>query len=328
MDAIVFDRIGMPDDVLELRSVPVPNVGAGDVLVKLKAASVNPGDFAFVQSLYPEPKKPRLPGQIAGTGGGVGHVMEAGSGTSIKTGALVAFSYFAAWAEYAVVPEEWLIPLPSDFPIEVGAQVANAISAWDLVEQVSVRPEGWLAVTAGYSAVATMLFQFAARKNVKTLALVRRRRDDIDLKQLGATEIIDLSKVGDGLGEAVTRITGGRGPDGVIDSVGGPVTGDLIRSAAFGARIVLFGGMSPESFSIHNFDVALKDLKIDTYVYRYFFTPPGVARDADVTEILEASKNLRLQIGGRHTLPDYAAAIRETLQNASSGKRLFVMDAA
>jgi NADPH:quinone reductase len=67
MKAIVFDRIGPPLEVLQLRDVPVPEIRDNEVLVKMTAVSINPGDFLFIQNLYPDPKKPHFPQQIAGT---------------------------------------------------------------------------------------------------------------------------------------------------------------------------------------------------------------------------------------------------------------------
>lgn len=63
MKAIVFDAIGSPRDVLYLGDLPMPRIGDGEVLVKMVSASVNPGDFLFIQNLYPEPKKPHFPGR-------------------------------------------------------------------------------------------------------------------------------------------------------------------------------------------------------------------------------------------------------------------------
>jgi NADPH2:quinone reductase len=112
MKAIVFDKIGSPSDVLRLSDVPVPEVAEGEVLVKMIAASINPGDFLVIQNLYPDPKKPHFPGQIAGNHG-AGIITKTGKNVSLKPGTLVAFSYYNTWAEYAAVPAEWLIPLPA-----------------------------------------------------------------------------------------------------------------------------------------------------------------------------------------------------------------------
>ena len=69
MKALVFDRIGHPLDVLRLEDVPVPAVKDGEVLVRMAAASIKPGDFLFTHNLYPDPKKPKFPRQVAGNHG-------------------------------------------------------------------------------------------------------------------------------------------------------------------------------------------------------------------------------------------------------------------
>lgn len=148
MKAVVFDKIGSPADVLQLREIPIPEIGDHEVLIRMVAASVNPGDFLFIENLYPEPKKPVFPGQIAGNHG-AGVVVKVGQAVALELGTYVAFSYYNAWAEYAAVPAEWLIPLPSRTPIEIAAQFVNPITAWDLLNESAVQPGGWLALTAG-----------------------------------------------------------------------------------------------------------------------------------------------------------------------------------
>jgi NADPH:quinone reductase len=115
MKAIVFDQIGAPLDVLHLADVPIPEIGDNEVLVQMIAASINPGDFLFIQNLYPDPKKPHFPQQIAGNHG-AGIIAKVGKEVSLKPGTFVAFSYYNTWAEYAVLPAEWLIPLTLQLP--------------------------------------------------------------------------------------------------------------------------------------------------------------------------------------------------------------------
>jgi NADPH2:quinone reductase len=54
MKAVVFDKIGSPADVLQLREIPIPEIGDHEVLIRMVAASVNPGDFLFIENLYPK----------------------------------------------------------------------------------------------------------------------------------------------------------------------------------------------------------------------------------------------------------------------------------
>jgi len=69
MRAVVFDKVGPPTEVLRLADVVIPEIGDDEVLVEMLAAPINPGDFLFIQNLYPEPKKPHFPEQIGGNYG-------------------------------------------------------------------------------------------------------------------------------------------------------------------------------------------------------------------------------------------------------------------
>lgn len=114
----------------------------------------------------------------------------------MEPGTLVSVTYYNTWAEYAVIPEPWLMQLPSDYPIEKAAQFMNLITAWDLIEQSGVQPGQWLVLTAGNSTVAMIASQFAKRKGVKVLSLVRTARKGLDLRRLGATDVFELSRDG------------------------------------------------------------------------------------------------------------------------------------
>jgi NADPH:quinone reductase-like Zn-dependent oxidoreductase len=326
MKAIVFDEIGSPADVLQLREVPVPEIGEHDVLVKMLAASVNPGDFLFIENLYPEPKKPVFPGQIAGNHG-AGVIVDVGKRVALQVGTIVAFSYYNSWAEYAAVPAEWLIPLPSNSPVSVAAQFFNAITAWDLLHEAAVQPGQWLALTAGNSAVSTMVLNFAKLKKINVVSIVRRAQSQLDLKVWGAAEVIELTKLSTDLADRIIEITHRNGLSAVIDCVGGPLATDLIKSLAGGGQFVIYGGFSSERFQLHNFDLLMKGAGIKSYIYRYFFDPPPASDRALLEEIakVSAKPEFNIRIGGLHTLDDFKTAIHETLHQSESGKRLFRM---
>jgi NADPH:quinone reductase-like Zn-dependent oxidoreductase len=324
--AIVFDEIGLPLDVLKLREVPVPEIGPDEVLVRMVSASINPGDFLFIQNLYPEPKKPHFPGQIGGNHG-AGIVEKVGGDASVEPGTLVAFSYYNSWAEYAAVPAQWLIPLPSLYPVEKAGQLMNPITAWDLLAQSRVRAGQWLALTAGYSSIATMALQFARLKGVNVISIVRREHDDLDLERIGASAVLDLSRTAQGVREQIMEITQGSGIHGVIDNVGGPALGELVRSMAFGGQAIINGGMSAETFELHNFDVLLNGVEIRSSVYRYFFTPPQPGDEVSLREIAEifGRADFHVPSGGSHPLADFREAIAESWSHPERGKRSFRM---
>ena len=327
MRAVVFDEVGLPTEVLRLEDIAIPQMRDNEVLVKMLMSPINPGDFLFIENLYPEPKKPHFPRQIAGNYG-AGIVEKAGAKTALEPGTLVSVSYYNTWAEYAVVPEPWLMRLPADYPIEKAAQFMNLITAWDLVEQSGVEPDGWLVLTAGNSTVAMIAAQFAKRKGVKVLSVVRTARKGLDLRGLGATEVLELSKDGPNLGKLIADATNGSGVNAVIDCVGGPLFADLIRSLALGGQAVIYGGFHAERFELHNFDLLMKGAAIKSYIYRYFFSPPP---EDDATTVLReiaeisGSASFQIPFAGSHSLDDFKTAIEESLHRPEQGKRMFKM---
>jgi NADPH2:quinone reductase len=326
MKAIVFDQIGAPLDVLHLADVPIPEIGDNEVLVKMTAASINPGDILFIQNLYPDPKKPHFPQQIAGNHG-AGIIAKVGREVSLKPGTFVAFSHHNTWAEYAAVPAEWLVPLPSNYPIEKAGQLVNPITAWDMLDQSKVQPGQWLAVTASHSTVATMVLQFAKLKKLNVISIVRRRNKHLDLKALGASAVIELSSLSENVGQRVMEITENRGVNGVIDCVGGALLGELLRSTALGAQVIIYGGYSSEKFDLHNFDILMKGSTIKSYIYRYFFTPPPDGDQQLLQEIVDVSggADFKVPVAGLHPLEDFRTAIYETENHPENGKRFFQM---
>ncbi|MER9711032.1 zinc-binding dehydrogenase [Mesorhizobium sp. M0213] len=244
----------------------------------------------------------------------------------LEPGTLVAFSYYGSWAEYAAIPAEWLIPLPADYPVERAGQMVNPITAWDLLTDSRVQPGQWL-VTAGYSSISTMVMQFAQRRGINVIALVRRSHQSFDLKTLGASAILDLSDLKASIREAVMDITGGAGLNGIVDNVGGPVSGELIRTLALGGQMVINGGMGAERFELHNFDVLLSGVEIRANIYRYFFSPPAEADRPVLREIIDifGQPGFHVPVGGLHALTEFKLAVANSLDRADLGKQIFRM---
>jgi NADPH2:quinone reductase len=324
MKALVQDRIGSPLDVVELRDIPKPAPDAGQTLVRMVAAGIHPGDFFFTQALYPEAKRPRLPGQVVGNHG-VGRVV---SGGALAPETLVAFSAGRVWAEYAAIDTAALIPLPDDYPIDRAVQLMPTITARDLLTASEVQPGQWLAVTAGHSLVSGLLIQMARRRGIRVLAIVRRRIAGRDLTVLGAEAVIALAELKTPLAEAVRAATGGAGLNGVADAVGGEVLTQLLDALAFRGRAVIVGAYDPEPFRTTALRVLMDLQEIRSYVYRYFFAPPPPEDAGYLKSVLDelADPTVVVPIAGRHRLEDFRAALEETAARPEAGKRVLVFD--
>lgn len=326
MKALMFDRIGLPIDVVELRETPQPVPGPGEALIRMSLSPIIPGDALFTQGLYPEPVRPRFPGETAGNYG-AGVIEAVGSGVDLPLGGLVTATHRGLWAQAATVPVSKLVSLPHTYRHDLAAEFMNLITAWDLLETARVVRGQWLAVTAGHSTVALILTQFARALGVRVLSLVRRKRATPDLRALGAEAVLALDETSD-VRDAVLEITGG-GLHGVVDCVGGPDFAALARALRLGSGAVIYGGFSAEPFSLHNLDILLNVLEIRSYVYRYFFSPPPPGDEGRIRQILALSEHLDLKVpeAGRYRLEDFRQAFANVTSGEQAGRRYFTPNA-
>src|SRR6185295_17225946 len=132
MRSVWIPRIG-PPEVLEVREVPDPHAGAGQVRIRVRASGVNFADCMARMGLYPDaPKLPCVVGyEVAGT------VDEVGPGvTGVVPGATVLTpTRFNGYAELVVVPAEQAVPLPDGMTMEQGAALpVNYLTAILMLE--------------------------------------------------------------------------------------------------------------------------------------------------------------------------------------------------
>jgi NADPH2:quinone reductase len=324
MKAIVFDEIGAPADVLYLADIDTRDVGDDEVLVAMSASPIIPGDFLFIQNMYPEPKKPVLPGQIGGNHG-CGIVLKTGKNAIMEPGTFVFFTYYNTWAEYAVVPEAWLIALPADYPILKASQFVNLITALDLVKLSGVQAGSWLVLTAGYSTVSLLAAQFAKNFGIRVISIVRKLKAGDSAETLNADALIDLS-ITRSLKTELFQITDQHGINGVIDNVGGKTLEDLIQATAFGSTVIINGNMSPDNFELHNNHILFNGLHIRPYIYRYLLAPPKPEDKAFLDELVSLSspQAFEVKIADMQQIDNFKQAVSRTLNNAADGKQVFL----
>jgi len=248
--AIVFDRFGPPEEVLQIRDVPEPTPAWGEVKVRMIASPINPSDLLYIGGQYglTPPAFPATPGFE-----GVGTVVESGGGIVgwMRKGKRVAVlnSRVGNWGEFTVASSKQVIPIPDDIPDEQAASFfINPATVIAMTEGVlNVADGAWLLQSAAGSALGKMVIAFAKHRGFRTINVVRRPEQIDELKKLGADEVI-LEK--DGLEEQVKRITGGSGVSFAIDPVGGTTGTQMIQSLGAGGTCVLYGLLSGEPVTV------------------------------------------------------------------------------
>jgi NADPH:quinone reductase-like Zn-dependent oxidoreductase len=253
MKAAIFDRFGVPEEVLQARDVPAPEPKRGEVRVRMTLSPVNPSDLLVVRGEYG--KLPSLPATPGFEGAGV--VDKSGGGVialvrGLKPGKRVAVicAGGGAWAESAVVPARQVIPMPDTIPDEQAASFfVNPASAVAMTRHVlGVKAGEWLLQTAAGSALGRMVIGLGKHFGFRTVNVVRRREQADELRRAGAEAVICTAD--ESIPGAVRTLTDGRGVKYAIDAVGGETGAAVIQALGPGGRMLVYGTLSREPIAI------------------------------------------------------------------------------
>jgi putative PIG3 family NAD(P)H quinone oxidoreductase len=239
MKAIVIGRFGGPE-VLELRDVATPAPGRGEVRVRVRATAVNRADLLQRMGAYPAP--PDAPQDIPGLEF-AGEVDVAGEGvTDLGPGDRVfGLCGGGAYAEALVAHARGVARIPDGLSFAEAAAVPEAfITAWDaMVVQAGLGAGESVLIHAAGSGVGTAAVQIARAVGARAIGTSRTRDKLERARALGLDEAFLVE--GGAFAEAVLRATGGRGPDVIVELVGGGYLAEDLACVAPRGRIVLVG---------------------------------------------------------------------------------------
>jgi 2-desacetyl-2-hydroxyethyl bacteriochlorophyllide A dehydrogenase len=249
--------------------VPVPKIGADEVLVNVKATSLNHLDL-WVRNGLPGVKfpLPMIPGvDAAGTvvekgeavrhvnvgdrvvvaqGISCGHCVHClnGDDNLCRDYKLIGEHRDGADAEYIAVPGRNVIPLSGSVSFEWAAAAALVfLTAWQMIaEKAKLRPGEDVLVIGASSGVGSAGVQIAKLFGGRVVATTSSDDKASKLKQLGADEVINYKK--QNVFEEVRRLTGKKGVEVVFDHVGKSVWEESIKCLAKGGRLVTCGATS------------------------------------------------------------------------------------
>ncbi len=219
MKAIRVHQTGGPE-VMKLEDVPTPRPGAGQALVRIHAAGVNPVDIYVRSGAYG--RKPTLPYTPGSDGAGVIEALGPGvedlrAGDRVYIGGTAEGGYSGAYAEFAVCARAQLHPLPARVTFQQGAAVnvpcATAYRA--LFDRAQAKPAETVLVHGGSGAVGTAAIQLARAAGLTVLATAGTDRGLALLAELGAHHAFNHRA--SGYAEAIALATGGRGVDVIIE---------------------------------------------------------------------------------------------------------------
>lgn len=201
MRAAVYDRYGPPEQVVSVRTVPVPALGADDVLVRVGAASVNALDWHLVTGLpmFARPAlglrhpKRQVPGaDVAGVVEAVGaNVTRLGIGDRVF-GEVPG----GGFAEFVVAPADWLVPVPEGVGIEQAATlgVAAETALQGLRDWGGLRPGQRVLVNGASGGVGSFAVQLAKALGASHVTAVCSTHNVETARRGGADRVVDYAK--------------------------------------------------------------------------------------------------------------------------------------
>ncbi len=230
-------------DALEWKSLPMPAPRAGEVLLEIKAASLNFPDLLIVQNKYQmKPALPFVPGsEYSGT------VLALGEGvTHLKVGQAVAcLSGTGGFATHTLAPAHLCMPLPEGFNLVDAAAfiMTYATSYHALMDRAALQPGETVLVLGAAGGVGTAAIQIAKQAGARVIAAASSDDKCALCQKAGADATINYSThTPEGsLRDQIRALTDGRGPDVVYDPVGGNFAEPVFRSIAWRGRYLVIG---------------------------------------------------------------------------------------
>ena len=241
MKAIRIHKFGPTEDVLQHEEVPTPEPAAGELLIKVEAASLNRADLGLRKGTYriSADALPIIPGrEFAGT------IVKLGTGVNeYKVGQrVVAYPSLGGYAEYAVAKTSEVRPVPDGVTsAQAAALPTTFLTAWfGLLTDGNLKSGEWLLVQGGSSGVGVAAIQIAKHLGARVIATSGSELKCRRLRTLGADVTIDLSE-NDFVTETM-RVTNNRGVDVVLEMIGGEVYQKSLQALAPGGRLFSIGG--------------------------------------------------------------------------------------
>jgi NADPH:quinone reductase len=230
-------------EALQWKELPTPQPKAGEVLVEIKAASLNFPDLLIVQNKYQhKPPLPFVPGSeyagvVAAVGEGVSH---------LKVGQPVAcLSGTGGFATHTIAKADLCMPLPSGFPFVDAAAfiMIYATSHHALVDRAQLKTGETVLVLGAAGGVGTSAIQIAKAMGARVIAAASSDEKCELCRSIGADATINYTThpVPTAFRDAVKAATEGKGPDVIYDPVGGDFAEPAFRSIAWRGRYLVVG---------------------------------------------------------------------------------------
>ncbi|GHP14396.1 NADPH:quinone reductase [Lentilactobacillus fungorum] len=332
MKAAVINHYGQ--SIPKITSVPIPQVGAGDILVKIIAASVNPIDLKTQAGQLKMLLHYQMPlilgsdfaGIVVKVGKGVRHFQ-----VGDQVYGRVPKDRIGTFAEYVAVDETAVAMKPANLTFAQAAAVplVGLTSYQALVDIMRIRPGDKVLIQAGSGGIGTVAIQLAKLKGAFVTTTTSAKNSDW-VRQLGADQIIDYHQ------ENFAEVL--RDYDAVFDTLGGQALADAFRIVKPGGQVVSLSGMPDERFARAYglprwkqwlFRLAARKFhRLENQTgarYHFLFMTPSGRELTELTSLIEQGK-LHPVIDRQFSLTDIQAAFEYSRSHRAKGKIVIEVD--
>jgi NADPH2:quinone reductase len=228
-----------PPDLLELHELPGREPGDGDVVVSVKAASLNFPDVLIIQNKYQF--KPPLPFSPGNELAGVVKTVGAGVRGFEPGDRVMAFVAHGAFAEEITLDQSRLLPMPErmDFPTAASLLVTYGTMVHALADRGALQQGETVLVLGASGGIGLATIEIAKAMGARVIACASSDDKLSSCVAHGADDTINYAT--EDLRERIKTLTAGRGIDVVADPVGGPYTEPALRSLAWRGRFLVVG---------------------------------------------------------------------------------------
>jgi len=315
---VVYKHSGEPAQVVRVVESDEPKAPQrGQILVRVTAFSVHPGDLAAIAGPFPGAEGGAVvPGlEATGTVEAIGPETPAAAG--VRAGARVTlFLVPGAWQDWVLAPSELVVAVPDDVPDAVAAQLMiNPLTAVILrraAERTAAIGYNQVAVqTAAGSSVARLLASQLARHPGGLISLVRSPAGAENLRQrLPQVPVIATSDPG--WQREVRAVAGDRPVGAAIDAVAGELTGDLLDLLAPGGSLITYGALAAEPMRIQAGSLLAKGLRVEAVTISRWPAAVSAQRrawDVEAARALARDAAGQLDVAATYKLDDLPEAI-------------------
>ncbi|MGE4242563.1 NADPH:quinone oxidoreductase family protein [Ramlibacter sp.] len=315
-------------DALEWREVPTPSPKKGEVLIEVKAASLNFPDLLIVENKYQiKPPLPFVPGAefagvVAAVGEGVTH-LKVGDNVASRSGT-------GGFGTHAVADASLVMALPPDFShVDASAFFFTyATSHHALIDRGQLKAGETVLVLGAAGGVGTAAVEIAKLKGAKVIAAASSDEKCAVCKSIGADVTINYSKatLPDAFREAIKEATDGKGPDIIYDPVGGDFAEPAFRSIGWRGRYLVVGFASGPIPKLPLNLPLLKGASIVGVIWGFFARREPEAGLADMRELVQwyTEGKIKPVIDSTRPMSELKAAYAHMASRGVKGKVVMV----